>query len=56
MLPSTVPPPLSQGRLYTGAWGHCTGSNPESTTSFSKQCGILLKTGLKYGTEHSGVG
>lgn len=28
----------------------------KSTTSFSKQCGILLKTGLKYGTEHSGVG
>lgn len=41
------------GRFYTGAWGHCTGNNPEPTASFSKQCRILL-TGLKSGTEHRG--
>lgn len=41
-------------RFNTSAWGHCTGSTPEPTASFSKQCGILL-TGLKSGTGHSGV-
>lgn len=51
------PPSLTSlpGRFYTGAWGYCTGSTPDPTASFSKQCRILL-TGLKFGTEHRGVG
>lgn len=51
------PPSLTSlpGRFYTGAWGYCTGSTPDPTASFSKQCKILL-TGLKFGTEHRGAG
>lgn len=42
------------GRFYAGARGQSTGSTPEPTASFSKQCRILL-TGLKSGTEHRRV-
>lgn len=53
---SRLPPSLTSlpGRFYAGARGHRTGSTPEPTASFSKQCRILL-TGLKSGTEHRGV-
>lgn len=50
------PSPLSQGGFTLGPGATAPEAIPESTTSFSKQCGILLKTGLRSGTEYSGVG